>query len=201
MAKVYTIGRDPSCDIRIDDATDVISRIHATLKDYGGGRYAIIDQSLNGTYINGMRMASNEEIPVSRKDVVSFAHIRDLDWSMIPEESRRTRHLLPILVAIAVLVAGAALYIAIRGCGGRKGATPVVEVEQVAEPLPVQVQPDSTTDTTVVVSAPVEPERPLVRPPRPKKKSVKTPDASDSRQTPTQPVPPAEPKPVEDALL
>ena len=81
MAKVYTIGRDPSCDIRIDDATDVISRIHATLKDYGGGRYAIIDQSLNGTYINGMRMASNEEIPVSRKDVVSFAHIRDLDWS------------------------------------------------------------------------------------------------------------------------
>ena len=70
-----------------------------------------------------------------------------------------------------------------------------------AEPLPVQAQPDSTTDTTVVVSAPVEPERPLVRPPRPKKKTVKTPDASDSRQAPTQPAPPAEPKPVEDALL
>lgn len=89
MNKVYTIGRDSTCDIVIMDPTDVVSRLHATLKVNGNGKYVLIDQSTNGTYVNGIRMTTNEEVPVTRKDVISFAHIRDLDWNKIPKEKTR----------------------------------------------------------------------------------------------------------------
>ncbi|MBR5480333.1 MAG: FHA domain-containing protein, partial [Bacteroidaceae bacterium] len=32
MKKIYTIGREESCDIVIPDQTDVVSRLHATLR-------------------------------------------------------------------------------------------------------------------------------------------------------------------------
>ena len=79
MKKIYTIGRDEGCDIVIQDNTDVISRLHATLRIESNNKIYLIDQSLNGTYINGMKMSSNVEIPVSREDVISFAHIYNLD--------------------------------------------------------------------------------------------------------------------------
>ena len=67
MNKVYTIGRDPSCDIVIADPTDVVSRVHASLKVKGVGKYILVDQGRNGTYVNGIKMSPNEEIPVSKK--------------------------------------------------------------------------------------------------------------------------------------
>ena len=84
MKKIYTIGRDEGCDIVIPDSTDVISRLHATIRVEDNDKIFITDQSRNGTYVNGMKMSSNVEIPVSRKDVVSFAHIYNLDWSLHP---------------------------------------------------------------------------------------------------------------------
>lgn len=88
MNKVYTIGRDTSCDIVIPDSTDVVSRVHATLKVKGNGKYVLIDQSRNGTYVNGIKMSANEEIPVTRKDVISFAHVKDFDWNQIPKSKK-----------------------------------------------------------------------------------------------------------------
>lgn len=85
MNKVYTIGRDEACDIVINDHTDVVSRLHATLRYEGKGKYVLVDQSLNGTYVNGIKMTANEEIPVTRKDVISFAHVQELDWSRVPK--------------------------------------------------------------------------------------------------------------------
>ncbi len=102
MNKVYTIGRDTSCDIVIADSTDVVSRVHASLKVTGNGKYVLIDQSRNGTYVNGIKMSANEEIPVTRKDIVSFAHVRDLDWNQIPKENNS--RMIWMLVAITIVV-------------------------------------------------------------------------------------------------
>jgi len=82
--KVYSIGREVGCDIVINDRTDVISRRHAILNVMPFGKMTIVDQSQNGTYVNGIRIASNVPVPVTRKDNISFAHVARLDWNMIP---------------------------------------------------------------------------------------------------------------------
>ena len=61
MKKIYTIGRDGGCDIVIPDNTDVISRLHATIRVESNDKIYLTDQSRNGTYINGMKMSSNVE--------------------------------------------------------------------------------------------------------------------------------------------
>lgn len=83
--KIYSIGRDINCNIVIDDNTDVISRRHATLNVSSSGKMTIVDQSHNGTYVNGIRIASNQPVPVTRKDNVSFAHVARLDWNAVPK--------------------------------------------------------------------------------------------------------------------
>ena len=105
MKKIYTIGRGEECDIVIPDNTDIISRLHATIRVESNGKIYLTDQSLNGTYVNGMKMSSNVEIPVSRKDVVSFAHIYNLDWSLIPSQKKhRIRTVLVVTVSLVVLI-------------------------------------------------------------------------------------------------
>lgn len=83
--KTYSIGRDVNCDIVINDSTDVISRRHAILTVTSSGKMTIIDQSSNGTYVNGIRISPNVPVPVTRKDTISLAHVTKLDWSMIPK--------------------------------------------------------------------------------------------------------------------
>lgn len=96
MKKIYTIGREEGCDIVIQDDSDVVSRLHATIRVESENKIYITDQSRNGTYVNGMRISSNVEVPVSRKDVISLAHVTDFDWSMIPK--RRFRFKLKTIV-------------------------------------------------------------------------------------------------------
>ena len=81
--KVYSIGREVGCDIVINDNSDVISRRHATLNVSPTGKMTIVDLSHNGTYVNGIRIAQNVPVPVTRKDNVSFAHVARLDWSLL----------------------------------------------------------------------------------------------------------------------
>lgn len=106
MKKTYTIGRDTQCDIVINDQTDVISRVHAVLRIAGRKKMTITDQSCNGTYINGIRISSNVEVPVSRKDVISFAHIRDLDWAEVPGSSRKGMTYLLVSVLSLFILGG-----------------------------------------------------------------------------------------------
>jgi len=101
MKKVYTIGRDLQSDIVIEDDSDVISRLHATIRIDGSKMY-IIDQSQNGTYVNGMRMSANEEVPVSRKDIVSFANVVELDWSRLPDP-RKARMKIIWIITFSIL--------------------------------------------------------------------------------------------------
>lgn len=121
MNKVYTIGRDETCDIIITDSSDVVSRVHATLKIVGNGKYTLVDQSRNGTYVNGIRMSANEEIPVTRKDVVSFAHVQDLDWEQVPEYKKGKKTITTLIISFIVITALAYSIIRYLDYSPRKG--------------------------------------------------------------------------------
>lgn len=100
--KTYSIGRDLNCDIVINDSTDVISRRHALLNITPSGKMTIIDQSSNGTYVNGIRISQNVPVPVTRKDIVSLAHVAKLDWNQIPKSNQWMKYV--ILSGIAVVI-------------------------------------------------------------------------------------------------
>jgi pSer/pThr/pTyr-binding forkhead associated (FHA) protein len=106
--KVYSIGRDAACNIVIDDNSDVISRRHAILNVAPSGKMTIVDQSHNGTYVNGIRISPNVPVPVTRKDNISFAHVARLDWNQIPNTSGAIVRWSIIGVIAVLLVAGGA---------------------------------------------------------------------------------------------
>lgn len=102
--KSYSIGRDFDCSIVIDDNTDVISRRHAILNVSSWGKMTIVDQSHNGTYVNGIRISSNVPVPVTRKDNVSFAHIARLDWNRVPRVYNPLLYVGIVLAAILLIL-------------------------------------------------------------------------------------------------
>lgn len=110
---IYTIGRDPSSDICLYDENNLVSRYHAILKVKKNGTYVIIDQSLNGTYINGVRITQGKEVPVTRKDMVMFANVAELDWTLIPKSNSWAKPALISVSAAIVIAAGvcAAIFI------------------------------------------------------------------------------------------
>ena len=97
--KTYIIGRQEDCDIVIIDPTQMVSRHHAVLT-VSGRKMTITDQSSNGTYINGIKIAAGAPVPVTRKDVVSFAQAAELNWARIPDPSRK----MYTWIAIAAIV-------------------------------------------------------------------------------------------------
>lgn len=102
--KTYSIGRDLNCDIVINDSTDVISRRHALLNVTPSGKMTIIDQSSNGTYVNGIRISQNVPVPVTRKDIVSLAHVAKLDWNQVPKSNQWMKYAIIASVAIVVIL-------------------------------------------------------------------------------------------------
>lgn len=102
--KTYSIGRDLNCDIVINDSTDVISRRHALLNVTPSGKMTIIDQSSNGTYVNGIRISQNVPVPVTRKDIVSLAHVAKLDWNQVPKSNQWIKYTIGAVVATAVIL-------------------------------------------------------------------------------------------------
>lgn len=129
--KTYSIGRDLNCGIVINDSTDVVSRRHALLNVTSTGKMTIIDQSTNGTYVNGIRISQNVPVPVTRKDTISFAHVAKLDWSLIPKSNVYMRYVL--LGVVALLVATGAFF-GIKAIMERQASpdeTPVVATDTV----------------------------------------------------------------------
>ena len=104
--KTYSIGRDINCDIVINDPTDVVSRRHALLNVTSSGKMTIMDQSSNGTYVNGIRISQNVPVPVTRKDTISLAHVTKLDWSMVPKSNTYMRYALFGLAGILIAAGG-----------------------------------------------------------------------------------------------
>ena len=125
--KVYSIGRENGCDIVINDSTDVISRRHAVLTVMPSGKMTIVDQSHNGTYVNGIRISPNVQVPVTRKDNISFAHVARLDWNLVPKPISPLKYIIIALAAILII------------CGGIFGY-----YRMSSKPDPVITTPDST---------------------------------------------------------
>ncbi len=147
--KVITIGRDPECNIVLDD--NLISRRHAVLRLHGTGKIEIIDYSSNGTFINGTRIVSNTPLKIHRKDAVSFAHAKTLDWSQIPDPSRKPRMIILIVFIASVLVTIAGIVVShLSASKSDSGASQDIEVYENTE-HPAQgngnatAKPDGTT--------------------------------------------------------
>lgn len=147
--KVITIGRDPECNIVLDD--NLISRRHAVLRLHGTGKIEIIDYSSNGTFINGTRIVSNTPLKIHRKDAVSFAHAKTLDWSQIPDPSRKPRMIILIVLIASVLVTIAGIVVShLPASKSDSGASQDIEVYENTE-QPAQgngnatAKPDGTT--------------------------------------------------------
>ena len=121
--KIYSIGRDVNCNIVINDNTDVISRRHAILNVAPSGKMTIVDQSHNGTYVNGIRIQPNVPVPVTRKDNVSFAHVARLDWNMVPKETTPLMYAIVGVVALLVIVGAVFAFRALSGGGDDKTPT------------------------------------------------------------------------------
>lgn len=152
MKKILTIGRDAQCDICINDSTDVVSRNHAVLEIGKNGKYFITDQSRNGTYVNGMRISQNEKVPVTRNDVISLAHVRELDWAVVPKGTNAM-----LITGIAVAVAAVIAVVVLLVCLGKSSGSGDGNInisgggsymEQPSGGTPVVESPEDDNDAT-----------------------------------------------------
>ncbi|MCQ2181978.1 MAG: FHA domain-containing protein [Bacteroidales bacterium] len=107
--KSYSIGRDESSNIIVNDPTQMVSRHHATL-NIDGRKMTIVDSSTNGTYINGIRISSGTPVPVTRRDVISFAQVSELDWKCVPNESRKNIGIISAVLAAILVIGGGSYY-------------------------------------------------------------------------------------------
>lgn len=179
--KIYKIGRDQQdCDIIIDDPSGMTSRVHAVIKINKKGKYSIADCSSNGTYVNGIKIESGVEVPVTRKDRISFAHVVDLDWRFIPNPAKKRKTIIFSILAVIILICavGAVLYYikSHRDTINNKPEQPEVVVDTTATETPV------VKDTVVI---------------EPKKEPAKK--AAPAKAKPAEPV--QEPEPEKPAKI
>ena len=65
----------------------------------------LIDQSSNGTYVNGIRISPNVPVPVTRKDIISLAHVAKLDWNQVPKSNQWIKYVVGGIIAVVVIFA------------------------------------------------------------------------------------------------
>lgn len=118
MMKRITIGRNPNCDIVIDQ--NMVSRNHALLNVYSSGKYEIINMGTNGTKVNGTPISNGQPYPVKRGDTITFADQGRLDWSLIPNPRKPWLIggiTIASLVAIALIIWGVTAISGSSECG------------------------------------------------------------------------------------
>lgn len=142
--KAISIGRDQECDIVINDSTDVISRRHAILNISSSGKITIVDQSRNGTYVNGIRISQNVPVPVTKKDIISFAHVAKLDWNAIPTSNSMMRNLILGIITLMVVTGGGFAYFHYKD-------SPKVEKNEVVATDSTQIKNSTVTKDTIEV--------------------------------------------------
>lgn len=76
----FTVGRNPQSNIVIT-GYDVVSFDHATL-EYEGGQWLFIDDSSNGTMVNG-QLFHHASCPIKQGDVIMLAGVCPLQWERI----------------------------------------------------------------------------------------------------------------------
>ena len=137
--KVLLIGRGDNCHIQIEDSR--VSRQHALLKLYPLGKIEIVDQSTNGTAVNGVKIKHNVPKRVTRGDVVTFAEAVKLDWSQVPDPSRIYK-----IGGAALLAVLGILLALVLGLRSRKSA-PLPEQNSIPPQTLPGALPDSTAPT------------------------------------------------------
>lgn len=76
-----TIGRDPKCDIRIDECWDTVSNNHADIM-LQDNTLIFFDHSRNGTIINNQKI-QNTSVGIYPGDKIILAGVFELDWAII----------------------------------------------------------------------------------------------------------------------
>lgn len=99
---VYGIGTDFRNEIKVSGST--VSRFHATLKIDKRGKAFIQDHSMNGTTLNGNRIATGQNIPVKRSDSIVCGGV--------PIDLRQYMHS-PVLSTVLKVAASVAAILAI----------------------------------------------------------------------------------------
>ncbi|MDE6330811.1 MAG: FHA domain-containing protein [Muribaculaceae bacterium] len=105
--KKILIGRGAGNDIRLKDDTDRVSRRQAVIEVSPLGKMRIHDTSSNGTFVNGERVEKPGGRELKRGDKVDFAHVLELDWSLVKDPYKGMKIALAALAVI--VVAGAAV--------------------------------------------------------------------------------------------
>ena len=159
MKKVFSIGRDSSCDIVLYDPSNVVSRSHATLR-VDGKKYFITDHSTNGTYRNGIKLTPNVEYRITRDDDVYFGEAVRLDWNSVPGASRSSQSFWPYLLVF--LLSGAlvacAFWLVPKICHSHDGQQPEYTV-----PVDTTVAPQQPVDSLAVTEQEAEKAEPEVK--------------------------------------
>lgn len=165
---VYRIGRDTEVsDIIIDDPSNTISRTHAVFKIGKNGKYTITDCSSNGTYVNGIRISSGVETPVKRNDIISFAHMIDFDWSMIPDQRGKTLKI--ILWSILGVLVATMIAVSILLLSKKEGTQDSIPVEEPTEVIDTMKIREQAPLKSVEEPAPVKQVKPATKKDAPKK--------------------------------
>lgn len=168
MKTIFLIGREPDCDIILWN--NEISRHHAQIRIDQKGKLWLMDTSTNGTYLNGIRIASNVEMEVTRKDEITFACVDRLDWNQIPKKKNKQLWIIlsiSILVLIALVVALCLLLIPSKTTNSE---------DVVIAPLTESVDTLQTTEIEMDSIVRVEVNVPV-------KEKVETPKATSTKQT------------------
>lgn len=153
--KIITIGRGDGCTITIDD--EMMSRRHAIIKIPTFGKMEVVDMSKNGTFVNGVRLRPNVPFPVTRKDVVNFADVHQLDWSKVPDPLKYYKLGAIIVAGLVVLILAICLVKSLFTGSEKPAPQPATEqvqkhattIEQQAEPTveePAQEQTEGEAE-------------------------------------------------------
>jgi pSer/pThr/pTyr-binding forkhead associated (FHA) protein len=129
--KTITVGRGEGCNIIVDD--EMMSRRHAIIKIPTFGGMEIVDMSKNGTFVNGVRLRPNVPFPITRKDVVNFADVHQLDWSKVPDPLKYYK--IGVMAVGGLVVLLLAIFLLKSLLSGSKETPAEPAVEQVAKPV------------------------------------------------------------------
>ena len=70
-AEQCVVGRDPNCQVRVNEKRTDISRRHLTIM-HKDSQYIIVDHSLHGTFVNGLRV--NGPTRLDSDDIIGLAN-------------------------------------------------------------------------------------------------------------------------------
>lgn len=127
--KIFGIGSNYRNEIQVTGQT--VSRFHATLKEDRQGRAFIEDHSLNGTAVNGKRIASHQDIRLNAGDTVVVGGVPIDLKSYI-----HARHGRSVFMALAGIAAAALLGLGIWWLAGDMGKNKNPSLEALVQATP-----------------------------------------------------------------